>query len=198
MDEETMDQDDFEAKLRRELRDRFPAPPFPGNDIEEQIRSTLAKSRGDRVDTSSTTDAAPVAPRWWRSTTARMVLAVAASLLLFIGGAEYGRRTALPYTLSTSTPATAVETYGSSPAFSIQDAGSQYVASLARFSGESRSLSPRQRRVAREVALATIYGATLELLRESSDDEMLKAVVKLVVTRREQFGADTLAAPKSN
>ncbi|HSR42713.1 MAG TPA: hypothetical protein VLL48_11085, partial [Longimicrobiales bacterium] len=70
----------------------------------------------------------------------------------------------------------------------IQSAGSRYVATLARFSGEAARLSVEERRMAREVALAALYGAAVELLREAGDDETLEAVAEMVARRRGDSG----------
>lgn len=197
MDDETMEHDDLGERAKDELRERFPSARFPEDEIEERIRTALTRSRMDRGRSRWVEVAgAPPVP-WWNGATARTVLAVAASLVLFIGGVEYGRRTTRPYEPSAPARDAATLIVGSTPALSIQDAGSRYVASLARFSGEAGSLSPSQRRVAREVALAAIYGATLELLRESQGDETLEEVANMVATRREQISADTLPNTRS-
>lgn len=186
MDDASMERDRDEG-LREALRDGFPPPPFPEAEIEDRIRATLIR-RGERWGRGAPRPGA--SGPWWRGGTARSVLAVAASLVLFIGGMEYGRRTALPagYPTPGVVASGPVENAESLPLV-LQSAGSRYVASLARFSGEANSLTPRQRQVAREVALATIYGATLELLRESGDDQTLQAVLQMVAARRNEIGA---------
>ena len=125
-----------------------------------------------------------------RSFAARAALTAAASLALFIAGAESGRRTA-PISVMVPAPSTPTEVRNDLP-YSIQSAGSQYVAMLATFSGQADSLSPEERRVAREVALAALYSASLELLREAGDDEMLRAVTEMVAQRRDMMGPSTI------
>jgi hypothetical protein len=62
------------------------------------------------------------------------------------------------------------------------------MASLARFTEESELLTPEQRRTAREVALAMLAGAALELLRESGTSESLRAAADLIaVTQEAQY-----------
>jgi hypothetical protein len=118
------------------------------------------------------------------------VLTAAASLALFIGGAEYGRRTA-PVSIVVPAPPTVVDARTDLP-YSIQSAGSQYVAALAMFSGSADSLSIEERRIAREVALAALYSASVELLREAEDDELLRAVTEMVAQRRNTMGPSAI------
>ncbi|NIQ55568.1 MAG: hypothetical protein GWN71_20055, partial [Gammaproteobacteria bacterium] len=68
---------------------------------------------------------------------------------------------------------------------SIQSAGTEYVARLARLSTEAEQLTPAEREEARQVALAILYAATLELLGDSENDEMLEAAAQLIYSRRQ-------------
>ncbi len=97
---------------------------------------------------------------------------------MFVAGAEYGRRTAAPVEVLTSDAGVATP-------LSIQSAGSEYVARLARFSAEAEQLTATERGEARQVALAILYAATLELLRESEDDELLATAAQLIFSRRQ-------------
>ena len=68
---------------------------------------------------------------------------------------------------------------------SSQSAGSEYVARLAQFGADANGLSDDVREEARQVALATLYAASIELLRESEDDEFLATVAQLIFSRRQ-------------
>lgn len=180
MDERGSHAASSEDALREGLRRDFAPPAFPEDEIEARIRASVARRRqrtprGDR----------PAPPRW-SGGTAQAVLAAAASLVLFIGGVEYGRRTAVPPPAA-SAPGpevvAPVEQAVSLP-LSIQSAGTRYVAALARFSGQSDALAAEERQVAREVALAALYGATVELLREAGEDDVLSLVAEMVAARR--------------
>ena len=145
---------------------------------------------GAPVEEALTPNADPLLTGWHRSFAARALLTAAASLALFIGGAEYGRRTAL-LSIFVLAPTTALDARADLP-YSIQSAGSQYVATLAMFSGRADSLSVEERRIAREVALAALYSASLELLREAGDDDVLRTITEMVAERR------TALAPSVN
>lgn len=198
MEDQVPGRDDLDERELKELREMFPSAPFPEGAIEERIRTNAGLSGVNHPKALSRQGALTEPPPWRMGATVRTVVAVAAALVLFIGGVEYGRRTVSP-----DAPTAPVQGGGtliaeSDPALSIQDAGSRYVATLASFSGEVGNLSPAQRRVAREVALATIYAATLELLRESQDDETLRTVAGMVATRREEIGAEALSSPSDH
>lgn len=195
MDDDTTRHRDPDDRIREELRDRFPPAPFPEAEIEDRIRTSLARREGAPGATPKPPGAGSTPG--WRGETTRTVLAAAAALVLFIGGMEYGRRTATPpgYPAPVTAAPGPVEAAESLP-LSLQSAGSRYVASLARFSEEAESLTPGQRQVAREVALATIYGATLELLRESEDDRTLQAVLQMVAARRDEIGGSATPASR--
>lgn len=141
---------------------------FPRDDIEQRIRATIAQ--GER------------APQVRRNG-ARLVLAAAAGVVLFVAGAEYGRRTTEPMLLAV--PVRMEEAETTSVPLSIQSTGSRHLASLARFTEEAEKLTPEQRRTAREVALAMLAGAALELLRESENSESLRAAADLIAATQE-------------
>jgi len=167
-------------RLRAALGAARPPAAWPAAEIEDRIRGTIAW-RHRRV-------MGLPASSILRSGTVRALLAAAASLAVFIGGAEYGRRlgaSQAPPIAEAAGPAVPVENV--SLPLSIQSAGSRYVASLARFSETAPSLSPEQRQTAREVALALLYSATIELVRESRDDDILRTVSQLVEERRNEI-----------
>lgn len=179
-----------DARLEGELRRHYPRASFPAAAIEATIRETLA------ADPPMRSRAGGPRRRWWEHEAVRTALAVAASLVLFIGGAEYGRRTAVPAGTGLSStggasPTTAGASLDTDPLsipLSIQASGTRYVASLARFAGETERLTPEERRVAREVAVTALSGALLELLAEWEDEASLRAAVELLVTTKAELG----------
>jgi hypothetical protein len=185
MAEDTVDEIAGRNGLRDELRQCFPQVDFPADEIEAEIRLSLRSSA--RSDSSGLNTGLPISspdlPRdpipWWKAA-ARVGLVAAASVLLFVGGVEYGRRT------TPQLPGTFVLPVGDAVSLplAIQSAGSFYVASLTRLSSDANALSSEERRVAREVGLAALYAASLELSRESIDDEDLRAMVEMVGEKR--------------
>lgn len=175
----------FDDRLSEALKEGWPRASFPRREIEERLEHTLGRRAGTSVPQRA-------GRAWWRGSTARSVLAAAASLLLFIGGMEYGRRTAVPERpiMSTADELTPIPAAPASLPLTIQSAGSEYVASLARFNGEAAGLSTEQRRVAREVALTVLYGAALELLRSSAEDEALEGAVRLLSVTALESGSE--------
>jgi hypothetical protein len=164
--------EDHDDGLGEQLRAQHAAG-FPRDEIERRIRATIMER------------AASPAPRAGRAGV-RALLAAAAALALFIAGAEYGRRTADPLMLAL--PMRMDDFEIASVPLSIQSTGSRHMASLARFTEESELLTPEQRRTAREVALAMLAGAALELLRESGTSESLRAAADLIaVTQEAQY-----------
>lgn len=182
--------DEFDDELRARLRQEFPSADFPRDRIERGIRSRV----GERSST-------PLARRWtggW----IRSVLPAAAALVVFIAGAEYGRRTgttgtpvrdAVPFETGQAEIG-APEPVESSVPLSIQESGSRYVASLARFGGATGELSPEDRRAAREVALTVFYAALMELLDESGGDEGLREVLRVIADQRATLAAESNVA----
>lgn len=141
--------------IRDLVRDAHPRPPFPA----VAIRRRIARSRGQRKPAGLL---------------GRVALAVAAALLVFVGGAEYGRRTAAPASPEVEpTP------------LAIQAAGSRWVAHLAAFTDSAPALAPAEREQARQVALAALYAASIELLRQTEDDDLLATVAELIEVRRQ-------------
>jgi hypothetical protein len=117
----------------------------------------------------------------------RPVLQAAAVLAVFIGGAEYGRRLG-PRGGVTESAREAMIASGIAPGatlpLEIQASGSRYIATLARFSAESQSLPLEQRQIAREVAMAVMYSAAIQLLEEGGEDAVLQSVANMVIERR--------------
>lgn len=192
---DTAEVTEAEGRLREALKRDFATPRFPGAEIEDRIRASVAR-RGTRSQ-----DGNGPAPPWWSGGTTRAVLAAAASLVLFVGGMEYGRRTAVPIAPVAPTVGPGATTSGpvagateaaepTSLPLSIQSAGTRYVATLARFTGEADGLAAEERRLAREVALAALYGAAVELLREAGEDDVLRAVAEMVAVRRGTMSGD--------
>lgn len=160
------------------LKETFQAPSFPGSEIEARLEQSVREAGRSRTRGSTHSI--------WASPVMRTVLAAAAALVLFIGGAEYGRRTAAPVTVlaegafnpSTSELALPI---------SIQTAGSDYIATLAQYSDQASSLTEAERQEAQDVALAVLYGVVIELLRESGDDDMLATIAQLLHSRRQSL-----------
>ncbi len=114
--------------------------------------------------------------------------AIAASLAIFVAGAEYGRRVASPVVVPQETEAAAL---AAEPAFAasvpllIQTYGSQYVAEMARMSETIDQMTPEERQQAREVALAVLYGAATEILRAGPQDDAAASVAKVLLAQRQ-------------
>lgn len=179
--------DEFDERLRARLREEFPAAEFPRDRIERDIRRRI----GDRSSRAPRTR--------WPGGWVRSVLPAAAALVVFIAGAEYGRRTAtaaspVPGVVSTDTrpaAAGAAASVESSVPIAIQESGSRYVASLARLGGETGEMTPEDRRVAREVALTVFHAALTELLDESAGDEGLREVLRAIADQRARIVAES-------
>lgn len=167
--------DPMEELLRAELH----APDFPADEVHARIRRTIAgggrrSSEAGRVRRSSR------AAEWTGSSRIpRWAAAVAAALLLFVAGAEYGRRSAV----STVGEMAAVREGALGLPLAIQASGSDYVARLAELTIPASALSERDRQLAREVAWATLRGAMVELARQSEGDETLRAMIRLAGSR---------------
>ena len=163
--------------LRTELR----APAFPEREVLERIRASI---RG--LEERSGPPGRPPGRRRtaWTGRWFGLGAAAAASLAIFVGGAEFGRRTALASIPGGSAPGAAVsapareadtETLGLP--ISIQEAGSAYVSRLAQLTARSASLGEGERRMAEEVAWASLRGAATELARLSEHGEALAALI---------------------
>lgn len=170
-----MKDDWTDGRIGEQLRDAFSPPEFPEREIRSRIRQTL-KSVGSESDT--------LRDRTRRHPVVRTVLAAAATLMVFLAGSEYGRRTAEP---------TAPEAGGvqEGTPVAIQTSGSRYVANLARFAEHAPALGTAEREEAREAAVAVLYAAVTELLAQE-DDELLAITARLMYSlRQSQYGTDT-------
>lgn len=183
--------------LDEELRRWRPGVEFPGEEIRSRIRATMLDREKEGAD-------ARTGRRRRRSRRpsddpsrgvrrlARAALLVAASMALFVAGAEYGRSAGAP--AGGERPAADAGQTLTSPdgeltvSLSVQAAGSEYVASLADLGARTDRLSADQRRVAEEVALTVLYAAIVELDRAVEDDRVLRSVADLVSARRRHLG----------
>ena len=174
-------EDDLIAALRR----KAPSPPFEADGTRRRIEATIGGATGDPGSR----------PHWWGSVL-RPVLAIAAGIALFIAGVEYGRsraaRPAQPAPAPEPVPMLVLE--APSLPLTIQSAGSQYIASLARLTEAADRLSPEQRLVAREVALSALLGAALELVREDEGDPTLSRAAALISEKKEGIALDAMPA----
>lgn len=159
--------------IRQLLQREYRAADFPKHELRSRIEGTLRESGSGGALYS-------VAGTIFRHPLARTLLTVAAAILIFVAGSEYGRRVA------TSAASQSAEEHAEiSAPLSIQTAGSAYVARLAEFRSRAPELSEARRQEARQVALAILYAATIELLKESDEDDLLAAVAQLIFSRRQ-------------
>ncbi len=103
-----------------------------------------------------------------------------------MGGVEYGRRVAP----TIAPPAAVIRQPPLSVPTSIQAKGTEYVAALARLTELSQELTPEEREQSRQVALAVLYGAALELLRYAPNDPVAASVYRSVSGERLPGGDD--------
>ena len=153
-----------------------PGADFPRDAIRERIRASVARREASEPPTSP------------RSPWLKVGAAIAASLVIFVAGAEYGRRVAAPGVPSQATEATglAVEpAFAASVPLSIQTHGSQYVAEMARMAETIDQMTPDERQQAREVALAVLYGAAAEILRAGPQDDAAASVAKVLLAQKQ-------------
>jgi hypothetical protein len=170
------ERDEFDERLRRELQARYPSPVFPSADFQSAIENRIGRFASGRDGT-----AVVRVPLWVRPL--RAVLMAAAAVVLFIGGMEYEQhRGSASSTMAPAAPSRADDRM---LPMTIQSAGSRYVATVAEFGVASNRLTPAERAVAREVALAALYSAALELMREAENDDVLRAVTQLVAAQRQ-------------
>jgi anti-sigma-K factor RskA len=166
-----MNDNQLDPRIARLLEREQAPPPFPKDEVKVRIAETLRRRR-ERTG--------PSQKRWYVGPLWRPALAAAAAVLVFVAGAEYGRRTAVG-----ASEAAAVPAAGLSAPISIQSAGSRYVARLAEFTQQASTLTPEEREEARQVAVAILYAATMELLQDQENDELLNAVARLVWSKRQ-------------
>jgi hypothetical protein len=158
--------------------------------------STFAGASSARVASTTTRSAGVPSRRPAVTPVLRVALAAAAAILVFVSGIEYGRRLAGPAAMApaASEPAPDITVATPSLPLAIQSAGSQYVASLAVLSQAYPQLTVEQQRTAREVALAALLGAAIELLRDSGDDDTaLRAAADLIADVKANMAEPTAA-----
>ena len=165
-----MNDDKLDPRIADLLRKEHAPPAFPKDEVKARVAATL-RTRRHRRDADQ---------RWFLHPVVRTALAAAAAVVVFVAGSEYGRRTGAINGAGNSVPEAAL-----SAPISIQSAGSRYVASLAQFTEQSPELMPEEREEARQVALAILYAATAELLQDQENDELLKAVTRLLYNKRQ-------------
>ncbi len=179
MDE--LDMDRLDEKLGQLLNDEYGAEDFPAAQIEQRLDHSIEhrqQSLRFRVGRLTSMATSPMA---------KSMMAAAAALVLFVGGAEYGRRSAEAIQFDTQAALSEERLYeeGLSVPLSIQSTGSDYVAALAKLSDESDELTEAQLDEARDVTLAVLYGVVVELMRDSGEDEMLSTIAQLIHSRRQ-------------
>ncbi len=167
-----------ENHLDDDLRRARPGPEFPEKRIRARIRETIAARDDSRV-------APRVDPVGWLpgrlGAAGRAALLAAASLVIFVAGTEFGRRTVDSTHARGASPPAGGEL---ELPLSIQHTGSEYVASLAGLTARGETLSPEQRRLAEEVALTVLHAAIVELGRAADDDRVLRTAAGLVSAQR--------------
>lgn len=163
--------DRFERDLERVARELYSAP-FPADEIERDIDRTLSTTGSGKHSGRQRKPSLRDRVRLARNA----VLAVAASVAVFLAGIAYGR---VSLVAGEKEAAGGPKEMGTMP-YEIQSAGSEYVVSLARFARVRDTLQPTEQQKAREVAFAILYGATLELMKQAEDDDVLRAVAQLV------------------
>lgn len=112
-----------------------------------------------------------------RSAFGNGLLRIAATLLIFAGGAAVGW---MARSDAAGPPTSVNHLSGASMAEHVQTAGSHYVATLALLAEQREELDPDELEAGHEVALATLSGATYELTRllpeEVEPDDLHQAV----------------------
>lgn len=157
------------------VREAYPRTVFPKAAIAERIAATLGSRSPDHGSRFRR-------PR--RHGLFQALLAAAAAIAVFVGGAEYGRRSLTP------SPAPAPDVTPGIP-LAIQASGTRYVSDLTRFAQNAPGLSASEREEARQAAVAILYSAVIALQTEA-DDELLEAAGQLIHSlRRSQRGPAT-------
>ncbi len=165
-------------EIGRLLAEVEPAPDFPRGRVRERIDASIRQG-----DLHSRAVRQAGIGGWLRP-----VAAAAAGLLIFVAGAEYGRRMATPAVQPgvepSAGPSTNRQQVPRNVSFSIQEQGTAYLAEVARLSETAESMTPEQLEEARQVATAILYGAALELVRAAPDDHLADAIVRSLRSRR--------------
>jgi hypothetical protein len=115
-----------------------------------------------------------------RSAFGHTLLRIAATLLIFAGGAAAGWMARGGGAGTAGIPTAVDHLPGASMAEHVQSAGSHYVATLALLAEQREGLDPDELEAGHEVALATLSGAAYELTRllpgEDEPGELYEAV----------------------
>ena len=180
MNDERFDDDRLDHETSELLASEEPGAPFPRDEIRDRIRASVERRRNPGVAAES------------RVPWLKIGGAIAASLMIFVAGAEYGRRVAAPIeTAPVATVTAAPEpAIAASLPLSIQTHGSQYVAEMARMAETFEELSPDEREQAREVAIAVLFGAAAELLRAVPEDDSAASVARVLLAQKQIANAD--------
>lgn len=192
MSDDRRDAELADDELRELLQAQFEAPPFAQEAVRDRIRTSM-----DAVDAGGAF-VGPVRPDHAHGPASGAPLlaslsAAAAAVLIFVGGAEYGRRTAGATVAETpgaggppSTQWTARTDMAASASLpiSIQEAGSRYISRLAQLTARRASLSEGDRVIAEDVAWSSLRGAATELARLSENSEALAEVILLLERER--------------
>ena len=115
----------------------------------------------------------------------RVPLQVAAAILIFVVGSEYGRAIASEPVHNLQQPIP----------IDIQQSGSQYVEQLSVVLASTDHYSEAQLREFRQVAIAILYAAAVEL--QSADDDHMALVAALLEASRGEQYLSTNSDPQS-
>lgn len=162
--------------IESRIRDELDEVSYPKERLRASIRRTIGSSRS-----------APTLSGTRRSRldgALRLLVPMAAALVIFVLGAEYGRRTAPPLHIGVDETQWLAGEAHAIPLV-IQSAGSEYVAGLARLSSPQTELTPEQRRLGREVAATVLYAAVMELVSESESAPALRSAARLIAAHRD-------------
>lgn len=181
-----------DAELRELLQTHFEAPPFAQDAVGDRLRGSMdGVDAGDSLGRS--TRPAPAHGPPFRVPLVASLSAAAAAVLIFVGGAEYGRRTAASSVAGAPRIAVAepVRSPGENDAsaslpIEIQEAGSRYISRLAQLTARRASLTEGDRTIAEDVAWSSLRGAATELARLSENSEALAQVILLLERERDQ------------
>ena len=149
------------------LRDEYGGPAFPREKIRARVRRSTRHAGH-------------------RPSAIRLTAQVAAALLIFVLGSEYGRLTAASNSTTSSPTPTPIE---------LQQAGSQYVQQLARVLSTPEAYSETQVLEIRQIAVAILYATAIELQAEG--DDHIALVAALLEASRDQQYTSTNTDPQS-
>ncbi len=158
--------------------------------VTNALPSTATSARDLWPGISSAMRAAPRHGRMLRVSPARSALAAGIVLTAFLLG-----RVSVRPELPLASRARVVVTDSLSAAERIQEAGTRYLTALSLL-GEAGVPRPA-RGQGREVAIATLYGATMELARQGRSSANLTIVASLLDHERNETRSGSPAAPSS-